>query len=68
MSILINEKELAEKLAYQMLLNIVSDNGTCSVYKGQLYNQEDEFKPEYKELFDKWFFHYLKLIQSLEEK
>ena len=67
-----NELELAVKLASDMLLNIVSCNGTYSVEEEDLMELSTDgvtlcYKEEYQDLFNHWYDHYSNLLMEYSE-
>ena len=67
-----NELELADKLASDMLLNIVSCNGTYSVEEEDLMELSTDgvtlcYKEEYQDLFNHWYDYYTNLLMEYSE-
>ena len=67
-----NELELAVKLASDMLLNIVSCNGSDLIEEEDLMELSTDgvtlcYKEEYQDLFNNWYDHYSNLLMEYSE-
>ena len=67
-----NELELAVKLASDMLLNIVSCNGSDLIEEEDLMELSTDgvtlcYKEEYQDLFNHWYDHYSNLLMEYSE-
>ena len=67
-----NELELADKLASDMLLNIVGCNGSDLIGEEDLMELSTDgvtlcYKEEYQDLFNHWYDHYSNLLMEYSE-
>jgi hypothetical protein len=67
-----NELELADELATQMMLNIISSNGMYVVKEEDLMELSTDgltlsYKEEYQDLFNHWYDHYSNLLMEYSE-
>jgi hypothetical protein len=67
-----NELELADELATQMMLNIISSNGMYVVEEEDLMELSTDgltlcYKEEYQDLFNYWYDHYSNLLMEYSE-
>ena len=67
-----NELELADKLASDMLLNIVNSNYTYKVDEEDLMELSTDgvtlcYKEEYQDLFNYWYDYYSNLLMDYSE-
>ena len=67
-----NELELADELATQMMLNIISSNGMYVVEEEDLFELSTDgltlcYKEEYQDLFNYWYDYYSNLLMDYSE-